>query len=90
MFEKPTFLKQKASLSTKNIAYQSGLFHAPIKSTNKEYRDLCERLEIVDRILTKSGLEFEFASDYLEQIRQTGIRHSGKPNFEMKPKAVER
>ena len=51
----------------KNIAYQSGLFQAPIRSTNKEYRDLCERLEIVDRILTESGLEFEFASDYVEQ-----------------------
>ena len=73
-----------------NRAYQSGLFQAPIKSTNKEYRDLCERLEIVDRILTKGGLEFEFAADYVEQIRQTGIRHSGNPNFEMKPKAVER
>jgi len=74
----------------KNIAYQSGLFQAPIKSTNKEYRDLCEQLERVDRILTKGGLEFEFAADYVEQIRQTGIRHSGNPNFEMKPKAVER
>ncbi|KKR03275.1 MAG: Transposase IS4 family protein, partial [Candidatus Uhrbacteria bacterium GW2011_GWF2_39_13] len=71
-------------------AYQSGLFQAPIRSTNKEYRDLCERLEIVDRILTESGLEFEFASDYVEQIRQAGIEHSGNPNFEMNPKAVER
>jgi len=51
-----------------NRAYQSGLFQAPIKSTNKEYRDLCERLEIVDRILTKGGLEFEFASIVPEEV----------------------
>lgn len=74
----------------KNIAYQSGLFQAPIRSTNKEYRDLCERLEIVDRILTESGLEFEFASDYLEQIRLAGIEASGKQNFKLKDKAIEK
>ena len=74
----------------KNIAYQSGLFQAPIRSTNKEYRDLCERLETVDRILTESGLEFEFASDYIEQIRLAGVERSGNPNFELKPNAVER
>jgi len=67
ILEKHTILNIEAGLSMKNIAYQSGLFQAPIRSTNKEYRDLCERLEIVDRILTESGLEFEFASDYVEQ-----------------------
>jgi len=53
----------------KNIAYQSSLFQMRRGTNHKEYRDLCERLDFVDRILSTSGVEFEFAEYYHEQMR---------------------
>jgi len=49
----------------KNIAYQSSLFQIRRGTNHKEYRDLCERLDFIDRIFSTSGVEFEFAEYYL-------------------------
>jgi len=70
----------------KNIAYQSSLFQIRRGTNHKEYRDLCERLDFVDRILSTSGVEFEFAEYYLEQI----ILTSGNPELKLTAKQIRR
>ena len=63
----------------KNITYQSSLFQIRRGTNHTEYRDLCERLDFVDRIFSTSGVEFEFAEYYLERIVQT----SGNPELKL-------
>ena len=70
----------------KNIAYQSSLFQIRRGTNHKEYRDLCERLDFIDRIFSTSGVEFEFAEYYLERIVQT----SGNPELKLTPKEIRR
>ncbi len=70
----------------KNITYQSSLFQIRRGTNHKEYRDLCERLDFVDRIFSTSGVEFEFAEYYLERIVQT----SGNPELKLTPKEIRR
>lgn len=38
-------------------------------TNHKEYRDLCERLDLVARIFSISGVEIEFAEYYLEYLK---------------------
>ena len=70
----------------KNIAYQSRLFQMRRETNHKEYRDLCERLDLVDRILSISGVEFEFAEYYLERLKHS----SSNPNLKFTSKAIRR
>ena len=70
----------------KNIAYQSRLFQMRRGTNHKEYRDLCERLDFVDRILSISGVEFEFAEYYLERMKHS----SPNPSLELTAKAIRR
>jgi len=44
---------------------------------------LTERLSIIDRVLTVSGMEFEFAKYYLEQVRRQAAMTLGKGEVEL-------
>lgn len=70
----------------KTISYQSSLFQIRRGTNHKEYRDLCERLDSVDRILTVSGVEFEFAEYYLSQIKLS----TGAPDYEFTVHEIHR
>jgi len=59
------------------ITYQSALFQRSRKTNHKEYRDLLAKLECVDSILTKSGIEFDLAESYLEQMLEAKIKAEG-------------
>ena len=50
------------------ISYQSSLFQSKRKTNHKEYREFILRLESIDKIFTQSGIEFELAESYLEQM----------------------
>ena len=69
----------------KNIAYQTRLFKSRRENSHKEYRDFIDQLEIVDQILTTSGIEFEFVEYYFEQLR-TNCIDADKPIFNLSPK----
>jgi len=73
-----------------NIAYQPKLFQVRRGNNHKEYRDLTTRLTLVDRILTVSGLEFEFAAYYLDQVRQQTAISSGKTDVKFTAKEIRR
>lgn len=70
----------------KNISYQSRLFQVRRGTNHKEYRDLCDRLDSVDQILSASGLEFDFAEYHLEQI----VQASGTPGLKLTEKQIRR
>ena len=69
-----------------NISYQSRLFQMRRGTNHKEYRDLCERLDSVDHILSSSGVEFDFAEYYLEHI----VQSSGTPGLKLTEKQIRR
>lgn len=73
----------------KNIAYQTSLFKSRRENSHKEYRDFVDQLEIIDHILTSSGIEFEFVEYYFEQLRTNWIA-AGKPIFKISPKQRDR
>lgn len=73
----------------KNIAYQPGLFKNRRENSHKEYRDFVDQLEIVDQILTTSGIEFEFVEYYFEQLRANCIA-AGIPVVPVSPKRRDR
>ena len=58
----------------KNIAYQTSLFKIRRENSHKEYRDFIDRLEIVDQVLTSSGIEFEFVEYYFEQLKANAAK----------------
>ncbi|MDD5698469.1 MAG: hypothetical protein PHH77_07610, partial [Victivallaceae bacterium] len=70
----------------KNIAYQQPLFHTRRENNIKEYRDLIDRLELVDQILVSSGVEFSFAAYHLDQVTANGIERFGNPDFKLNSK----
>ena len=70
----------------KNIAYQSRLFQMRRGTNHKEYRDLCDRLDFVYRILSTSGVEFEFAEYHLERV----VEASGNPELKLTAKQIRR
>jgi len=51
---------------------------------------LTERLSIIDRILTVSGMEFVFAEYYLEQVRRQTAMTLGKSEVEFSSKQIRR
>ena len=59
------------------ITYQRPLFQKSRKTNHKEYRNLVAKLDCVDKILTKSGIEFELAESYLEQMLEIKIKAEG-------------
>ena len=73
----------------KNIAYQTRLFKSRRENSHKEYRNFIDQLEIVDQILTASGIEFEFVEYYFEQHSVNCIA-AGKPIFKQSPKQRDR
>ena len=73
----------------KNIAYQTRLFKNRRENSHKEYRDFIDQLEIVDQILTASGIEFEFVEYYFEQLCANCIA-AGKPIFKQSFKQRDR
>ena len=68
----------------KNIAYQTSLFKTRRENSHKEYRDFIDQLEIVDQILTASGIEFEFVEYYFEQLKANAA--SAGLTIKMSPK----
>ncbi len=74
----------------KNIAYQTSLFQIRRGTNHKEYRDLTDRLGAVDQILSKSGLEFEFAAYHLEQIRLATSESRSNSEVELTRTEIER
>ena len=70
----------------KNIAFQQPLFHTRRENNIKEYRDLIDRLELVDQILLSSGIEFAFAEYHLVQVTANGIKRFGNPDFKLNSK----
>ena len=73
-----------------NIAYQPNLFQIRRGTNHKEYRELTERLSIIDRVLTVSGMEFEFAEYHLEQVRRQTAMTVGKGEVEFTAKQIRR
>lgn len=73
-----------------NIAYQPNLFQVRRGNNHKEYRELTMRLTQVDRILTGSGVEFEFAAHYLDQVRQQTAQLTGKNDVKFTAKQIRR
>ena len=67
----------------KNIASQMPLFHSRRDNSIKEYRDLINRLEFVDRILTSSRFEFNFIEYRLDQVTASGIERFNNPDFKL-------
>ena len=74
----------------KNIAYQMPLFHSRRDNNIKEYRDLINRLEFIDRILTTSGFEFNFIEYHLVQVTASGIERFSNPDFNLSPSQKRR
>jgi hypothetical protein len=74
----------------KNIAYQLPLFHNKRDNNIKEYHDLINRLELVDRILTSSGVEFKFAEYHLDQVEANYIEKKNDSNFKLSSKQKRR
>ena len=70
----------------KNIAYQQPLFHTRRENNIKEYRDLIDRLELVEQILVSSGIEFDFVEYHLARMTANGIERFGDPDFKLNPK----
>ena len=73
-----------------NIAYQPNLFQIRRGTNHKEYRELTERLSLIDRVMTVSGMEFEFAEYYLEQVRRQTAMTLGKSDVEFTVKQIRR
>lgn len=59
------------------ISYQSKLFQSKRKTNHKEYREFILRLESIDKIFTQSGIEFELAESYLEQVLEAKKKCKG-------------
>ncbi len=74
----------------KNIAYQPKLFQIHRQANHKEYRDLISRLDCIDQILSRSGLEFEFVEYHLEQIRQSSNQEGSTSNVEFSSKEIRK
>lgn len=60
------------------ISYQNRLFQNRRPTNNKEYNDLCDKLDCVDAILIRSGIESEFAEHYLGKMAAKKKEENGK------------
>ena len=74
----------------KTIAYQTSLFQVRRTTNHKEYRELVEGLSAVDRILSGTGLEFEFAEYHLEKVRLASAEACGNPEVKLNKKQIDR
>lgn len=71
------------------ISYQSSLFQSKRKTNHKEYREFILRLESIDKIFTQSGIEFELAESYLEQMLEAK-KKSKSNNARLTAKEIQR
>jgi hypothetical protein len=80
----------KKSISLMNsITYQCALFQRRKNTNHKEYRELISKLENVDKIFTRSGVELEFAELYLEQVLEAKRKLKGQ-NASLTAKELQR
>lgn len=72
-----------------SITYQCALYQRRKKTNHKEYRDLISKLENVDTIFVRSGVELDFAQSYLEQVLEAKRTVKGQ-NASLTAKEVQR